>query len=401
MSLFTYEAVDRRGRTLKGEMDADSERAVRSQLKSSGLPARRVEAARRGHTAGGEGSLRKLDEAQTITFMQQLATLLAAGMPMVEALDSIADSMETKRGRQLVTALRQQVLEGNALAGAMRHLGFDEVVCNMVAAGEETGQLDAVSSRLAQVLEHARELRQEVLSAVLYPLIVSGFGLLVMVFLLTVVVPQIAGVFDRAGGNLPALTTAIIYVSNLLREHGIWLLGGVLLLGAAYRFAMRMPHIRYRRDLLLLGLPAIGGLLRKMETARYARTLGMLLGGGVPVLSALHIASQSLLLEPVREAAVAARESMREGESLAERLRLSGYIPPLAVRLISVGEQSGQLDAMLLRVADNFDADTSRNLKRLVTMLEPVLVMLMAVMVGTLAMAILLPIMEMNELVHR
>ncbi|HCS13106.1 MAG TPA: hypothetical protein DIW28_04865, partial [Zetaproteobacteria bacterium] len=298
MSLFTYEAVDRRGRTLKGEMDADSERAVRSQLKSSGLTARRVEAARRGHTAGGEGSLRKLDEAQTITFMQQLATLLAAGMPMVEALDSIADSMETKRGRQLVTALRQQVLEGNALAGAMRHLGFDEVVCNMVAAGEETGQLDAVSSRLAQVLEHARELRQEVLSAVLYPLIVSGFGLLVMVFLLTVVVPQIAGVFDRAGGNLPALTTAIIYVSNLLREHGIWLLGGVLLLGAAYRFAMRMPHIRYRRDLLLLGLPAIGGLLRKMETARYARTLGMLLGGGVPVLSALHIASQSLLLEP-------------------------------------------------------------------------------------------------------
>lgn len=401
MSLFTYEAVDRRGRTRKGEMDADSERAVRSQLKSSGLTARRVEAARRGHTGGGEGSLRKLDEAQTITFMQQLATLLSAGMPMVEALDSIADSMETRRGRQLVAALRQQVLEGNALAGAMRHLGFDEVACNMVAAGEETGQLDAVSSRLAQVLEHARELRQEVVSAILYPLIVSGFGLLVMVFLLTVVVPQIAGVFARAGGNLPWLTTTIIYVSNILREHGFWLFGGVVLFVIAYRFALRLPHIRYRRDVLLLGLPAIGGLLRKMETARYARTLGMLLGGGVPVLSALHIASQSLLLEPVREAAVAARESMREGESLAERLRLSGYIPPLAIRLIAVGEQSGQLDTMLLRVADNFDADTSRNLKRLVTMLEPVLVMLMAVMVGTLAMAILLPIMEMNELVHR
>lgn len=401
MSLFVYEAVDCRGRTRKGEMEADSERAVRSQLKGSGLTARRVEAARSRHTGEGEGSLRRLDEAQTITFMQQLATLLAAGMPMAEALDSIADSMETRRGRQLVTALRQQVLEGNALAAAMRHLGFDEVACNMVAAGEETGQLDAVSSRLAQVLEYARELRQEVLSAVLYPLIVSGFGLLVMIFLLTVVVPQIAGVFDRAGGNLPWLTTAIIAVSNTLREHGLWLLVGGGLMIAAYRFAMRLPHIRYRRDALLLGLPAVGGLLRKMETARYARTLGMLLGGGVPVLSALHIASQSLLLEPVREAAVAARESMREGESLAERLKLSGYFPPLAIRLIGVGEQSGQLDTMLLRVADNFDSDTSRNLKRLVTMLEPVLVMLMAVMVGTLAMAILLPIMEMNELVHR
>jgi len=401
MSLFVYEAVDRRGRTQKGEIEADSERAVRSHLKSSGLMARTIEPARRTHAGSGESNLRKLDDTQTITFMQQLATLLSAGMPMAEALESIAESMETKRGRQLVSALRQQVLEGNALAAAMRHLGFDEVACNMVAAGEETGQLDAVSSRLAQVLEHGRELRQEVLSAVLYPVIVSGFGLLVMVFLLTVVVPQIAGVFARTGGDLPWLTTTIITVSNTLREHGLWLLGGLVLLVLGYRFAMRLPHIRRRRDTVLLGLPAIGGLLRKMETARYARTLGMLLGGGVPVLSALHIASQALLLEPVREAAIAARESMREGESLAERLRLSGYIPHLAIRLIAVGEQSGQLDVMLLRVADNFDAETSRSLKRLVTMLEPILVMLMAVMVGTLALAILLPIMEMNELVHR
>jgi len=401
MSLFVYEAVDRRGRTKKGEIDADSERAVRSQLRSSGLTARRIQAARRSRSDSSESEHRPLDEAQTITFMQQLATLLAAGMPMAEALDSITESMETKRGRQLLAALRQQVLEGNALASSMRQLGFDEVACNMVAAGEETGQLDAVSARLAEVLEHARTLRQEVISAVLYPVIVSGFGLLVMIFLLTVVVPQIAGVFARAGGDLPWLTTAIISISNLLREHGGWLLLGVVLIFAAYRFAMRQPNIRYRRDVILLGLPALGGLLRKMETARYARTLGMLLGGGVPVLSALHIASQSLLLEPVREAAVAARESMREGESLAEKLRQSRYFPPLAIRLIAVGEQSGKLDAMLLRVADNFDSDTSRNLKRLVTMLEPILVMLMAVMVGTLALAILLPIMEMNELVHR
>jgi len=400
MSLFAYEAVDRRGRTKKGEIEADSERAVRSQLKSSGLMARRITAARNRHAGEGEGSLRKLDDAQTITFMQQLATLLAAGMPMVDALDSITDSMETRRGRQLVAALRQQVLEGTALAAAMRHLGFDEVACNMVAAGEETGQLDAVSGRLAQVMEYNREMRQEVLSAVLYPLIVSGFGLLVMVFLLTVVVPQIAGVFARAGSDLPALTTFIIAVSNTLREHGLWLLFGLILMLAGYRFALRMPKLRVRRDQMLLDLPGIGSLLRKMETARYARTLGMLLSGGVPVLSALHIASQSVMMLPMREATMAARESMREGESLAERLRICGYIPPLAIRLIAVGEQSGQLDAMLLRVADNFDADTSRNLKRLVTMLEPVLVMLMALMVGTLALAILLPIMEMNELVH-
>jgi len=401
MSLFVYEATDRRGHTQKGEVEAESERAVRSRLKGSGLMARSVEPARRSHIGSGASSIRRLDQGQTISFMQQLATLLAAGMPMAETLDSIAEGMESKRGRQLVFALRQQVLEGNALAVAMRHLGFDDVACNMAAAGEETGKLDVVSIRLSQMLEHNRELRQEVLSAVLYPLIVSGFGLLVMTFLLTVVVPQIAGVFARAGSHLPWLTSAIISVSGLLREHGLWLVGAIALFIAAYRFAIGLPQIRRRRDALLLVLPGIGGLLRKMETARYARTLGMLLGGGVPVLSALHIASQALLLEPVREAAIAARESMREGESLAEQLRLSGYFPHLAIRLIAVGEQSGQLDAMLLRVADTFDAETSRSLKRLVTLLEPLLVMLMAVMVGMLALAILLPIMEMNELVHR
>jgi len=401
MSLFTYEAVDHRGRTQKGEIEADSERAVRSQLKGKSLIARRITPARSKHGGRDVEALRSLDDTETITFMQQLATLLAAGLPMSEALDSIAGSMESKRGRQLVVALRQQVMEGNALAAAMQETGFDDVVCNMVAAGEETGKLEVVSSRLAQVLEQSRELRQEVMSAVLYPMVVSGFGLLVMAFLLTVVVPQIAGVFARAGGDLPVLTSMIISLSTLLREHGLWLVAGLVALVFAYRFAMRLPNLRRRRDALLLALPGVGTLLRKMETARYARTLGMLLAGGVPVLSALNIASQSLLLEPVREAAMAAREAMREGESLAERLRLSGYVPHLAIRLIAAGEQSGQLDAMLIRVADTFDTETSRNLKRLVTVLEPLLVMLMAVMVGVLAMAILLPIMEMNELVRR
>jgi len=400
MSLFAYEAVDRRGRVRKGEIEADSERTARSQLKNDGLMARRIEAARDAHASRQESTVRKLDDAATITFMQQFSTLLAAGMQISEALESIAEGMETQRGRQVVGALRQQVLEGVSLAEAMKQANFDDVTCNMVAAGEETGQLDAVSTRLSELMEHRRELQQELLSAILYPLVVAGFGLLVMVFLLTVVVPQVAGVFARAGGDLPWLTSVLIAVSDGLRAHGVWLFLLIVLLVVAYRIGMRVHKFRYRRDALLLRLPGMGGLLRKIETARYARTLGLLLGGGVPVLSALHIASQSVVMEPVREAAIAARESMREGESLAERLKSSGYIPHLAIRLIAVGEQSGQLDAMLIRVADSFDAEASRTLKRLVTLLEPILVMLMAVMVGVLALAILLPIMEMNELVR-
>ncbi len=400
MSIFVYEAVDKRGRIRKGEIEADSDRTARNQLKSSGLMARSIVAARDTRAEHSQAAVRRLDDDTTITFMQQLATLLGAGMPITEALESIAEGMETRRGRQVVGMLRQKVLEGEALAHAMKALNFDDVTCNMVAAGEETGQLDVVSVRLSGLLEHQRELRQELLSAVLYPLVVAGFGLLVMVFLLTVVVPQIAGVFARAGGDLPWLTSLLISVSEGLRTYGILLFLALAGVGAAYHFAMRVQALRWQRDNILLQTPALGSLLRKIETARYARTLGMLLGGGVPVLSALHIASQSVQMEPVREATIAARESMREGESLAERLRLSGYIPHLAIRLIAVGEQSGQLDAMLMRVADSYDAEASRSLKRLVTLLEPLLVMLMAVMVGVLALAILLPIMEMNELVR-
>jgi len=400
MSLFTYEAIDARGRTRKGEIEAPSERDVRVQLKAKGLLPRRLEGIASPVSRDGEKAKRGLNQAETVTFLQQLATLLDAGMPLVDALGSIAEGMESKRSIQAVSFLRQRVLEGSSLADAMEIQGFDDTIRNMVAAGEETGQLDAVASRLAELLEHRQQLHQDVLSAVLYPLIISGFGILVMVFLLTVVVPQVAGVFARAGGDLPWLTQVLITVSEGLRAHGIWML---LLLFAgvfSYRMALKQPHIHFSRDRLLLALPGIGGLLRKIETARYARTLGMLLSGGVPALSAMHIAAQSVGMLPVRQAAMEARDSLREGESLASKLAQSGYIPHLAVRLIAVGEQSGKLDTMLLRVAESYETESARNLKRLVTILEPLLVMVMAVLVGTLAMAILLPIMEMNELVR-
>ncbi len=400
MSLFTYEAIDARGRTRKGEIEAPSERDVRVQLKAKGLIPRRLAGVAPPTSQGGGRVPHGLNQAETVTFLQQLATLLDAGMPLAEALGSIADGMESRRSMQATAALRQQVLEGNSLADAMASQGFDDTIRNMVAAGEETGQLDTVAARLSDLLEHRQQLHQDILSAVLYPLIITGFGMLVMVFLLIVVVPQVAGVFARAGGHLPWLTQLLIDASGGLRSYGIWiflfLTGSVFL----YRIALRRHVVRQARDQFLLTLPGIGTLLRKIDTARYTRTLGMLLSGGVPVLSAMYIAAQSVGMLPIRQATMEARDSLREGESLAAQLAQSGYIPHLAVRLIAVGEQSGKLDAMLMRVADSYEVESTRNLKRLVTILEPLLVMVMAVLVGTLAMAILLPIMEMNELVR-
>ena len=400
MSLYLFEAVDARGRLRKGEIEAPSELDARRRLKSRGLAPRRLRVQEAAPAPASGERRRGLGAPETASLFEQLGVLLAAGMPLVEALDSIVAGMDTARGRGVVAALRRRVLEGASLADALRSQGFEETICNMAAAGEETGRLDAVCERLAELLERRRQLRQDLLSAVLYPLIVTGFGFAVMVFLLAVVVPRIRGVFAHTGGELPWLTQALIDVSTALRDHGLALLLAAAAAAAAYRLGLQNPRLRLFRDRMLLALPAAGPLLGKLETARYARTLGMLLAGGVPALAALEIAAQSVELCPLRRAAAAAREALREGGSLAGELGKCPSVPRLAVRLIAVGEQSGRLDAMLLRVAGTFERDSARQLKRFVTVLEPLLVMLMAVLVGAMAMAILLPIMEMNELVR-
>ncbi len=333
-------------------------------------------------------------------FLQQLSTLTAAGMPLVEALGSIAEGMERRHSRYVVMAVRQQVLEGGSLADALRTQGLEEVVCNMVAAGEETGQLEAVASRLAELLEHRQQLSQELLSATLYPAIILGFGLIVMLFLLAVVVPQIVTVFERTGGNLPQLTKMVIAISSFLRDYGLILGAAVAMMILAYLMAMRNEVIHYRRDMFLLQMPGISSLLAKIETARFGHTLGMLLAGGVPALSAIHIANQSFMLLPMRKSGEQARELLREGGTLAEGLKSGGFMPHMALRLIAVGEQSGTLDSMLIKMAENYEREASRSMKRLLTVLEPALVLLMAGMVGALALAILLPIVEMNELIR-
>jgi len=399
MSTFSYEALDGRGRRQKGEIDADSERSARQKLKSRQLVVRKlvaVEKQQRDQSGSGQSHL---GASETVLFLQQLSTLIEAGMPLIEALNSIADGMDKQASRRAVFSIRKQVLEGGSLAEALRAQHFDEVICNMIAAGEETGQLEAVAARLAQLLENRQQLNQELLSATLYPCIIMGFGVVVMLFLMTVVLPKMIAVFERAGGDLPTLTKIVIFLSDFLRAQGGWLIVAIAALVLAYKIMMRNESLRQRRDIWMLRLPGISKLLVNIETARFSRTLGMLLSGGVPALSAMLIANQSWSLLPLKAIGEQARERLREGESLAVALKSDGYIPSMATQLLAVGEQSGQLDAMLLRIADHYEKEVSRNLSRMLTIAEPLLVMFMAVGVGALAMAILLPIVEMNQLV--
>lgn len=399
MSVFAYEALDGRGRRQKGELEAESERSARQKLKARQLVVRKlsaIEKQQRGKQGAGQA---RLNASETVLFLQQLSTLTEAGMPLIDALGSIADGMSKQASRRAVFTIRKKVLEGGSLAEALRGQHFDEVICNMIAAGEETGQLEAVASRLAQLLEHRQQLNQDLLSATLYPAIIMGFGMIVMLFLMTVVVPKMVAVFERAGGDLPTLTKVVIALSDFLRAHGGWLIVAIAGLILAYKMLMRSDAMRQDRDAWLLRVPVLSTLLVSIETARFSRTLGMLLSGGVPALAAMLIANQSWSLLPLKTIGEQARESLREGESLATALKSGGHIPTMATQLLAVGEQSGQLDAMLLRIADHYEKEVSRNLSRMLTIAEPLLVMFMAVGVGSLAMAILLPIAEMNQLV--
>ncbi len=399
MSIFSYEALDSRGRKKRGEVEADSERSARQKLKSQKLIVRKLSAVEKQHKGKESAGQARLNATETVLFLQQLATLIEAGMPLIETLSSMAEGMSRQQARRAVFTIRKKVLEGGSLADALRDQHFDEVICNMIAAGEETGQMEAVASRLAQLLEHRQTLNNELLSATLYPAIIMSFGILVMLFLMAVVVPKMVAVFERAGGDLPTLTKIVIALSDFLRDHGGWLIVAIAGLILAYNLLMRNLWAQEWRDVWLMRLPGISTLLITIDTARFTRTLGMLLSGGVPVLSAMLIANQSWSLLPLKALGEHAREALREGESLASALKKGGYIPAMATQLLAVGEQSGKLDSMLLRIADHYEKEVSRNLKRMLTIAEPLLVMFMAVGVGSLAMAILLPIAEMNQLV--
>jgi len=399
MTVFSYEALDGRGKRKKGEIDADSERGARQKLKAQQLVVRHLQPIEKQQKGRVASSATRLNAGETVLFLQQLSTLIEAGMALIEALGSIAEGMSRRNSKRVVFTIRKKVLEGGSLADALRCQHFDEVICNMIAAGEETGQLEAVAARLAELLEHRQQLNQELLSATLYPAIILGFGMMVMLFLMAVVVPKMVAVFERAGGELPMLTQMVIAVSDLLRNYGGWMIVALAALILTYRLLMRRDSFREARDFWLLQMPGIGSLLVRIDTARFSRTLGMLLNGGVPALAAMHIANQSWSMVQLRRIGDAARESLREGESLAQSLKRGGYIPAMVTQLLAVGEQSGKLDMMLLRIADHYEKEVSRNLKRMLTIAEPVLVMIMALGVGSLALAILLPIAEMNELV--
>jgi general secretion pathway protein F len=407
MPAYRYEALDADGRPANGLLEADNARAVRAALRARALVPLAVAPVVADDAAAAASALpwlrrRAFSATALAVWTRQLAGLVGAGLPLERALAALADEADEARQRELVAHLRAEVNAGSsfarALAGAPRE--FDEVYRAVVAAGEQSGALGAVLERLADDLEASQALRAKLLAAALYPAIVSVVALLIVVFLVTYVVPQVAGVFGGTQRALPVLTVAMLGLSDFVRTWGLLLLLGAAAAAAALALALRQPALRLRFDAAWLRLPLLGRLARGYHAARFAGTLAMLAGAGVPILKALQAAAQTLANRALRADALEALAQVREGAPLAAALAARKRFPGLLAMFARLGEQTGTLPQMLQRAATQQSAEVQRRALALATLLEPLLIVAMGLVVMLIVLAVLLPIIEMNTWVR-
>jgi len=403
MGAFEYTAVDPRGKQQKGVIEGDTPKRVRSQLRERGLlPLSVTEIAEKESTRQQSFTLRtSLSAADLALITRQVATLVHASLPLEEALTAVGEQSENPRIKSIIMGVRAKVMEGHTLADGLGDFpkAFPTLYRATVAAGEQSGHLDAVLERLADYTEGRQELRQKLLNAMIYPIVLTVLATGIVSLMLIYVVPKVVGVFANTGQELPGLTSALIAMSDFLRDYGFVVL---ILLGLAawgLRWLLKKPEPRRRRDLLLLRIPVVGRIVRGFNTARFTRTLSILTGSGVPVLESLKIASEVLTNMPMREGVQEASARIREGAAIGRSLGEIGHFPPLIIHLISSGEASGQLDAMLDRAAQNQEREIDGLIAALLGILEPALIVGMGAIVLTIVLAILLPIFELNQLV--
>jgi general secretion pathway protein F len=401
---FKYQAYNVEGKLHKGVLEADSARQARAALREQGLTPYRVEVIAANDPAGGS-RLRPvaLSTTEVTQLTRGLASLLEAGLTVEQALNALIEQAESERARQVLAALRGEVIAGNTVAKALAAFPnvFSELYRTLVAAGEASGQLPRVLSKLADYLEERQQLRARLSLALIYPSIVMGVALVVVGALLVYVLPQVIQVFQHAHQQLPLLTRGLIAFSTFMQAT--WVLWLALLAGAAIalRVALKRERSRAAIHRFLWRVPVLGRLLRHLDAARLAATLSILVGSRVPILPALEAGTGVMTLTPMREALSTAARGVREGMPLARALGATHAFPPVMVHLISSGETSGRLDDALERAARQQQNDIATRLAAFTALFEPVMILFMGGMVLVIVLAILLPIFELNQLIGR
>ncbi|MDO9133656.1 type II secretion system inner membrane protein GspF [Hydrogenophaga sp.] len=411
MPAYTFEALDAQGATQKGLIDADTARSARSLLRARALVPLMVEPATGGGTNVQGSGLNvtlwggRVFSATTLAvWTRQMAGLVAAGLPLERALSALTEEAEDDRQRNLMASLRSEVNAGSPFAQALAQhpREFSSIYTSVIAAGEQSGQLGTVLERLADDLEEREALKNKLVAASLYPAIVTLVAIVaivIVVFLVSYVVPQVANVFAGSKRALPLLTVMMLGLSDFVRSYG-WLMLGALVAGSgALVMARRNEALRLRMDAAWLRLPLVGRLARGFNAARFAATLAMLAAAGVPILRALQTAAETLNNQAMRADALDALVLVREGAPLASALASKKRFPPLVSMFARLGEQTGQLPAMLDRAAEQLGAEVQRRAMHMATILEPLLIVGMGVVVMLIVLAVLMPIIQLNQLV--
>ncbi|TET54221.1 MAG: type II secretion system protein GspF [Desulfobacteraceae bacterium] len=408
MPVYEYRGLNSSGKTLKGILDADSDVAAREKLRSSGIfPVEVKEALSKSKgLPSGPGSmvrlLRGVKPGEVSVMTRQLSTLLGAGVPLVRSLESLITQMTNPLFKRVMAQIKESVNEGNSLAFSLsQHPNiFSNVYVNMVQSGEASGSLDVVLDRLAEFGERQQALRGRFKAALAYPIFMFFIGTIVLFVLITFIVPNITKVFTEMRQALPLPTIVLIKVGNFLFSYWwvivLCFLGGILIL----RHIKKRPRVQYLWDKLKLRVPVFGPLNQKMALARFGRTLGSLLQSGVSLITALQIVSRIVDNTLIEKVIIGAGDNIQEGQSLAGSLSKSPWFPSMAIQMMSVGEQSGELEAMLHKIADTQEREVESQIIALTSMLEPIMILVMAVMVAFIVFSILLPILEMSQMIH-
>lgn len=406
MPAFRYEAVDAGGVTRKGVVNADSLRAARADLRSRELAPVSVVAIEAQVDASGQARARGfgggLSTTELALFTRQLASLLEASLPLEQAFTALLEQAERAYMRDLIASIRAEIMGGSSLSDALaRHpRDFADIYRALIASGEQIGQLSRVLSRLADFIERRNALVSKVKLAFTYPAIVTVVAFAIVIFLLTYVVPQIVSVFANTKQKLPLLTVVMLAVSDFVRADGLYVLVLLVLGGFGWRRALQNPDFKFRWHSWLLRAPLYGKFERSLNTSRFASTLAITTGSGVPILRALQTSRDTLSNVAMRAQVDDATTSVREGVGLARALSAHKYFPPMLIHMIRAGEVTGELPAMLDRAASAQESDLERRAMTIASLLEPALILFMGVVVLLIVLAVLMPIIEINQLVH-
>ncbi|HUT84147.1 MAG TPA: type II secretion system F family protein [Thermodesulfobacteriota bacterium] len=397
MPEFIWEGRTSQGGVQKGEMEGTTEAAIRMTLRSQGIQITKIKPKPKDIFASLPIFQKKVQDKDIIVFTRQFATLIDAGLPLVQGLEILSSQEENKAFKKILIQVKSDVEGGSTLADALKKHPkvFDNLYVNLVAAGEVGGVLDTILARLAAYYEKAAKLRSRVKGAFTYPIVVLVIAFAVIIVLLVFVIPVFQKMFADFGGTLPGLTQMVVNLSSFMRKYIIFLLFGIGVVILAFRTYHKTNAGRLQVDRLVLKLPVFGPLLKKTAVANFTRTLGTMMTSGVPILDGLDIVARTVNNKIVQMAILDTRKSISEGKSIAEPLSRSGVFPPMVVQMVSVGESTGALDAMLAKIADFYDEEVDASVEALTKLIEPFMMIFLGGTVGTMLAAMYLPIFKM------